>query len=647
MTSARLRGFISAVASYLGVALIVYGGLFHNPFATRRVTYDYMVWAAVLLSLYSLHLELKTYRGRSIASSLVVSIAGGVQVLVGRVLSLYINSYSIFGYFGALVGEYYSMEGFLASGLVLSGSAILSASTTIHALLGGPLEFSERPRLCEVWNKLGGLWIRFNSLLDGRAWVIAALSGLFAFCFRFIVEVRWWEWLIGWDTPEHAAHLMDFMERLNPFTSYYWMGSMRNIPPLLNMVLAPFTLVSDAWTVFKIYPSVAYAIMAGLSALATMKVYRTGWRAGLLAGALTSLYILNLMHSYQYHRQLLGAVMMLAAVLTLETVEPARRLRCVILAATLLTACGLSHEVTGLVGFTLSLTLLYRSVNGGWPPGMIAGAVGAVANALLEIWYWRRPYTISTVVGALPVGLVSTGLEAQSQALSYLVAGYGLTLPFVMIALTRRWRTYAGTAVLTLFTAGVSPLIAPYSSVTTWYRFLMGAAPLVTTLTAVGVVEALRDWRAVVAYTIVLALPSVGFAYGYNLMGTYTRALREFPDIMTPAPPDREYLKTYEYFKNVGVGDRVIIADNSIARYVHLAIRNPNPQQLIWIRGPVGELKNTTVCDILGRLGVGEAVIASTYVDASTIGCVKSVEPVSSETPWIMVVKLNTRHDPY
>ncbi|MGC8910395.1 MAG: hypothetical protein ACP5O5_07455 [Fervidicoccaceae archaeon] len=51
---------------------------------------------------------------------------------------------------------------------------------------------------------------------------------------------------------------------------------------------------------------------------------------------------------------------------------------------------------------------------------------------------------------------------------------------------------------------------------------------------------------------------------------------------MVPASADCGYLNVEKYFEENYSSKVPIIADPDIARYVHLAVRNPTPSELIW-----------------------------------------------------------------
>ncbi|ADG90856.1 hypothetical protein Tagg_0583 [Thermosphaera aggregans DSM 11486] len=633
-------GLLNVLLSVLSLALITTGLLRYNPLLTRRVTYDYFVWASTILSLTSVYGELRRLRDKPLYSTIMPLVVGGVFVVVGRLVSIIYNYTFVLGYFNGLIGSMYTLEGFMWSILVLAGSFMVGVTNVLHAVLGGVVFVKPKPCLIDAYNGLMFIAQYVARVFEKHVVLVALAVWLVAFTYRFIPELHYWPWLIGWDTPEYVAHLMDYVERLNPFTSYYWMGGLRNTPPLLVLLLSPFTLIIDAWTIFKVYPSVAYGLLAALSSLIAVRVYERSWRVGLLAGLFTTLYILNLRISWDYQRQLLGSVVMLATIILLEEWGVVHGFKQSITAFLMLAACGLSHEVTGLVGFTLSLVLMYHGLKKGSRHSVFTGLTGAVVNALLETWYWRKPYSFIEAVGVLPPGL--TVSFEHSQVVSYLVAGYGVTLPLVLIALANHGKPYIASTVTVLLLAGLSPLIAPYSSVATWYRFLIGAAPLASTLSIIGLADSVRNKWVTLLYLVIASLPGLALAYGYNWSFDYTSALREFPILFTPAPVpvDDKLLETLSFFKNNDfTGSTVIVAHPDYARYVHLAIRNPDPSRLIW----VNYATNETICRIAESTGAKEIVlVAAKTPDTNTTmyKCLLDIKPVDEEHPWILVARV-------
>jgi hypothetical protein len=210
----------------------------------------------------------------------------------------------------------------------------------------------------------------------------------------------------------------------------------------------------------------------------------------------------------------------------------------------------------------------------------------------------------------------------------------------VLIALAKHGKPYIASTVTALLLAGLSPLIAPYSSVATWYRFLIGVAPLASTLSIIGLVDSVRNKWITLLYLLIASLPGLAFTYGYNWSFDYTRALREFPSMLAPSPADGKLLETLSFFKNNDfTGNTVIVAHPDYARYVHLAIRNPNPSRLIW----VNYATNETICRITESTGAKEIVLVAVKIlDTNTnmYKCLLDIKPVDEEHPWILVARV-------
>lgn len=639
----RFLALTSLILSLISLATMIYALSYYNPVSSYRVTYDYLLWISTILLLYASYLEIKCYTSKPLVSTAFLVLLGGFEVVLGRLLSLYYNSLSSFGYVGSLVGEYYTIEGFKTSLLVVSGALIIVLGSLTHLIFGRHIVIAESPSLADIhfttMRIIRSLYRRLDAIFSARLVIVSIIVFVLAFVFRLAPEIYWWPYLIGWDTPEYVAHLMDFKEKLNPFTSYHWMGVERNIPPLLDILLTPFAHVFGSWNVFKVYPSVAFGVMAALSTVATVKIYGQRWFVGFLAGLISTLSILNLRISWDYQRQLLGSLFMLGSLVALEVWSSRITFRRAIVITLLLVAMSLSHEVTGFVAVVLSAALLYRGFRERSSQAMFSGSIGLLSSVVLEIWYWRAPYSYIPQVGYAPPGLAVSG-EAY-QVVSYLTAGFGLIIFPMLVALARYRRVYVSTALLALLLAGVSPVIASATSVVVWYRFLIGVAPITSTLAAVGVVVAIRDWRYVLAYLLLLSLPGLSFVYAYNWSGMFTRALREFPPTLTPTPA---YMDVYDFFKNnSGLRDTIIIAHPEIARYIHLAIRNPENSKLIWING----LTSETLCKIAESTNTTKIIIVARLLGDNAIKnatCVESYEPVNERYSWILFVRVN-RHE--
>ncbi|MEZ0394618.1 MAG: hypothetical protein ABWK00_06220, partial [Desulfurococcaceae archaeon] len=381
-------------------------------------------------------------------------------------------------------------------------------------------------------------------------------------------------------------HLLDFAQRPYPFEPHYWMRVMRNIPPLLDVLLLPAALLGHAWTTFKLYPPIAYAALAAAAVLYAQRALGLGWRGGVLAGLATALYILNLRISWDYQRQLLGSVLM---ILSLAYLDSRRRWGAgeATVAAALLVLTALSHEVTALASIFLAAAYAHAAARRSDWAALTAGLAALAFSALLELWYWgpARLVVPSEYTAVLPPGLVPyNAVDSTREAVSYLVAGFGPTLPLALIAISALRPRYTAVALGTLLAAGLSPLVAPYTAVVTWYRFLIGVAPIVAPLAVAGLLRATCDGRVIAAYLLFLAVPGILFAYSFSQASMLATSLREFPPALIPAGVDRlkDWSQLAQYFAENPPAGPILVEDESTARWVHLAIRNPTPSTLVW-----------------------------------------------------------------
>ncbi|MEM2415177.1 MAG: hypothetical protein QXZ04_05210, partial [Thermoproteota archaeon] len=540
---ARLRFLLPLLAFFIYAYSVI---LLVESDYEKWVLHDYAAWLATFLVCSGVYADLRLLGDKfSSASTLLLSLASAALAVSGRILSLLLNllieiPYSLIPLFGSI----YTHDSFILLLVsLLSSSALASTTLLAHSILGKPVVVYEAKPLNHslkwVWKRL----LEACSLIWRNDKFCLVTAFLIGFLYRFLPELLWWPWPIGWDTVEYIAHLMDFTETLNPFASYYWMGSMRNCPPLLNVILLPIALVIGAWNTFKIYPAVAYGFLSFSSALLARRVFKLDGVDCLFASAITILYILNLRISWDYQRQLLGSVFMLLALAAIDSYEKIN-LKRVFAIIVLVVCCALSHEVTAFFSAIVSLALILRSVKGSDYNGLVAGLIGLSASVLLETWYWKQPYTPSKIFGLMPLGVVSYSEPAFSEVLSYLMAGYGLTLPFVLLVILSRESKalYTKISLIILVIAGLSPRIAPYTSVATWYRFLIGAAPIASTLAGVGIVKTINNRRFHMIFIIFMMLLALPYTYGVDETSKFVSVLREFPKGMTPSPMESRLL---------------------------------------------------------------------------------------------------------
>jgi len=611
----RLRFLLPAVA--LAIVLSSARLLVESGFE-NWVAYDYSVWLAVLLVCLGVYLDLRLQAWRfSCLSTLLIGLCGAVVAAAGRAVSLLLNQaiYSPYRLI-PLLGSPYCYYSLLASLLsIASGSILAFIALALHSILGRPIVFHASKSFgCAVEAARDALlraWGRFWS----HGWLYLPTAFLFGFTYRFLPELVWWPWPLGWDTVEYMAHLMDFLERLNPFTSYHWMGGVRNCPPLLNMLLAPFGYAFGAWLTFKLYPSVAYGLLSLSSALVARRVFRLAGYEAFFTSAVTVLFMLNLRMSWDYHRQLLGSVFMILSLALLDSSNGYRGWRNAF-SALLLACCALSHEVTGFFSVVASALLAFMSARGRDLRGLAAGLASLAVSVALEAWYWRRPYTPNAYLGVAPVGVVSYSPQVTPAVLSYLVAGFGLVLPFAVLALLDKDspRVFSKIGLASLLAAGASPMIAPYTSAATWYRFLVGAAPIASTLAGSWIVKALGDKRLHAVFIVLLLALAFPYAYGVDETSRFTSALTEFPQGLAPSPMDTASLMDLKELSEWFGRERpssTIIAESYVARWVHLAVRNPGPNKLLWLW--VSQVSGSSVKSVMEGLRLEKVYVVCAY----------------------------------
>jgi len=545
---------------------------------------DYQLWFMFLCAASALILDfMEYYRDFGYASTLTLNLAALIFLMVGR-LGITILTLVRTCFLGPLIGVIIiSPQDAYLYALFGAGMALALGTLMVHLLTGRPVPFVDTVPYSHILGKLRRNLEKAYSSALARPAVTGFVLG---FLFRLLPEIYWWPWLIGWDTVEYLAHLRDFVTSLNPFQPYYWMGNLRHIPPLMNMVLAPFAFFADDWILMKLYPPVCYGFLTAAAAHLSARVLNLKGRY-LLASILASIFFfLNLRISWDYQRQLLGSVFSVLAVASLEINGYSNNVRRQVLPASMLVLSAMSHEVTAYLAALLSLSAMgYSLIKDRKSPKVIPYLLSAAASIMLLAWYARKVIWPSRFFGAVPAGVVSYGIPSIGESLAYLVAGYGLLIPFALMG-ANKTGVYYKLALIFLFAAGLSPLIAPKTAIATWYRFLIAASPFMVPLAFKGATALDRRYLAI--YLIVLMLPGLCFytpcegAHTWKLVS----AIREFPGSMTPVPTSRIALKDLRDLSQF-IGELnsevPIIVDAATARWIHLGLRNPNPSKLIWL----------------------------------------------------------------
>ncbi|UNQ73140.1 hypothetical protein [Infirmifilum sp. NZ] len=199
-----------------------------NPSLVTMVRLDYLLWADFLLSLAAALMNVKAFwRTHSVASTYTLNLAYAALLVLARLAST-IQSMLDYDLMNPPVGTLHTPRALPLALLIVPLSALNLVPSLAHLLLSQPILLADAPALHNLLAAARPLLAgKLSPNTPRRAVTLAFLT---AFLLRLYPELKYWPWHIGWDTVEYTAHLQDFLERLNPFTAYHWMGAMRNTP---------------------------------------------------------------------------------------------------------------------------------------------------------------------------------------------------------------------------------------------------------------------------------------------------------------------------------------------------------------------------------------------------------------------------------
>ena len=592
------------------------------------VKIDYLAWAAFVAVFSASFADLRKYAGSyGYASTLTLDLLAISMAVIGRAASSAISMWTT-GITAPIIGGGISgLESIGFAALMIPASVICIWATIVHTANRKPISFGRSVSYSELfrlfWNRalsIGG-FVECHPVVFGFA---------FGFAVRLIPELLWWPWLIGWDTPYYVANLEDFLLNPNPFAPQYSYGWYRNTPPMLDLVLSAPAALAGGWITYKIFPPVAYGTLCSLSALVASRALRMEAKHSLLSAVLSALFILNLRISWDYQKQAMGTLFLMGFIALSEKLEIAavgKQKRNLLLAVLLLAGAAFSSEVTAFASFLAGIYLSFASFRTRRAFDTVAYALSTLASAALLIWYAKTPVYSNTYLGAVPVGLVPNFSDA-AQVVSYFVAGFGLVLPLAFLGMDKANRVYQF-VVIGLIISGLSPLLAPYTSVQNWYRFLIQVAPLSIPL-AVKALSSHWSRGAVLVFSLMVILPGIYYLSpnGASYTNAMATSLREFPQNMVPAPAgsNAEALmeggqKAAELVRNGSVPLVVTVYDG---RFVHLYLRNPNPNDVIYLWSLDGHSLNATMSTLgvdgvfvmsnLGMRGLNSSLLRFSYI---------------------------------
>ena len=544
---------------------------------------DYQLWIIFTCMSAALIIDFaERYHMSGPASTLTFNVIAFILICFGR-LSIAILTFFRSSFLGPVVGMviFYPQDTWIY-GLFIAGVFLGAETIVAHSLLGKPVSLAPSPPYSQYLERARTFLLRLYSFTLSRP----SLTGFaFGFIARLLPEIYWWPWHIGWDTVEYLAHLRDFISNPSLFQPYYWMGALRNIPPLMDILLAPFAMVVDGWVLMKLYPPVCYGLLISAITYMSSRILKIRGKYLLASIIASTFFILNLRISWDYHRQLLGSVLIVLAVSSMEVNSYSTRIGRQLPPVSLLILSSMSHEVTAYLSAMLSISAVsYSLAREKSYSKAFSYSVPTIISIALLIFYARGVTWGSRFFGALPAGLVSYGIESTAESIAYLVAGFGPLIPLALIAVSQTgiWHRLA---ILFLLIAGASPLITPMTAVATWYRFMIGMAPLIIPLTIKGAEK--LGTRSLILYLVFLVTP--GFFFYTPEAGhasVLVSAIREFPSALTPSPAVRIALEDLNNLTAVVKDldpDITIVSEAPWARWIHLGLRNPTPERLVWM----------------------------------------------------------------
>ena len=625
MEGNRLMEYVGRYRVYLSfigfltilITLIIFRDIGSQYYLVRM---DYIVWFTAIVVTLCTVTDLKLYcSGEGFPLTLMIEMLGFVVVVVARAASA-IHSLFIIPdnlYIGGLIANYFILA--YTVPLMVIGSFMNMGAVVLRRVYSESKDVLIKGLSCQDF--LSHLNKFFGKILKHPI-VLAFLIG---FMVRLIPEIHWWPYPIGYDTVEYIAHLRDYVVSPAVFRSYFWFGGMRNIPPLLDMVLYPFAKIVDPWYIFKLYPPAIYGLLIALIALFSRNILKLGNKLVTVIALAASYNLLLLRMSWDLHKQFLGTVLFLAAVMVLEKGDS---LKNHVAAITLLLLSSLATELGAGLTVILSMMVVVKNISRffegrSWrsSASIATYTVLAFVAYLLILWYTMWPAIVAHPVTGISLPGVGASLAQQSSVFAYIVVTYGSITPLLLIGIDtyRKRLRYSIYMLAVLLVLATAPWLAPYTMVTAieWDRILMIATVFALPI-ALSQLKILRRRTLIAIYILFLILPgfyatmSTGF-YRYNevLVGSLYR----MPPGLIPAPSPSEIFEVLldiaKHIKNLDFDKAPMIALEPYARIIHLEIRNPDPSKLVYLRQ---DPAIHVVCEIMYRVNRTGVYILSPYI---------------------------------
>lgn len=595
MHSDGLMEYVGKYRVYLSI--IGFLTILFAPFAYRDINspyylvrMDYVVWFATIMVLLCTIMDLRQYCSKKgLSLTLILEILGLLIVVIVRFVSI-IHSLIIDPgnlYIGGLIADYVVLK--YTVPIMIFGSFISMGTMILHKVFREPkIILNDRLTCLDLLSY-------FNKLIEKIINHPIILAFLIGFFIRFLPEVQWWPYPIGWDTIEYIAHLRDYVLSPGIFRSYFWMGGMRNVPPLLDLVLYPLARIIDPWYVFKFYPPVMYGLLISLIALFSREVLKVDTKLVVLIALAAGYNLLLLRLSWDLHKQFLGTILFFAAIIALEKNNGFKNH---VIAIMLLFLSSLATEIGAGLTIILSLIIVIKNIpifleKKKWKTLALITSyiILSLISYLLILWYLRWPAIAPSPVTGVAPPVIRSFLKHQPDVFAYIIVSYGTLIPLLLIGLDsyKRKLSYSVYLVIIMLILVITPWLMPYTEATLgqWDRFLMTTTVFALPI-ALSQLRILRRRTLIAIYILVLILPgfyatmSTGF-YRYN--DVLVRSLYRMPGGLSPAPiPTKEFdmlLDVASHVRDLDLSKAPIITYIYYGRFVHLEIRDIDQTKLV------------------------------------------------------------------
>ncbi|MFP3313435.1 MAG: glycosyltransferase family 39 protein [Thermocladium sp.] len=358
---------------------------------------------------------------------------------------------------------------------------------------------------------------------------------IIALLIRLIPEIVAWPWFVGYDTPEYAATLMDYLVKPTFFTYTWWYGGPSILPPLLYMLLYPIAFLVNPWIIFKVVNPVLLALM-GVAMLYALKRLGLNGEEALIGAALFTFYPTTYTISWELSRNMLGIIFILLTMAEFERhIHGEKRWAILAVLAVLST---LAHQTSATL--TALLFLTYFAVKDHDPRWLLLGLIGVFGDVVYTNF---APLHVAIIHSSTGVSLnVSSPLTESrttifTQALSQYLAPL-LVAFWPLLLLTSHYKRrppFSVVAILLWLLIIVLPAaLAPSFSFVQWWRWSlmipMALAPLATRPKLLALSFTVLFLLLDIAWTWAPIMPSL-FPSASSLLvqGTFTRACAVIP----------------------------------------------------------------------------------------------------------------------